>query len=102
MLRVVAVVAVLTVGVTAVWAQNAEGIAARRDAMKALGKAWKGPSDMAKGDMPFNLATVQASLKTIEEGATKAKGLFGDDTKTGETDALPSAFENKAGSIHPL
>jgi len=96
MLRVVAVVAVLIVGVTAVWAQNAEGIAARRDAMKALGKAWKGPSDMAKGDTPFNLATVQASLKTIEEGAIKAKGLFGDDTKTGETDALPSAFENKA------
>jgi len=96
MLRVVAVVAVLAVGLTAVWAQSAEGIAARRDAMKALGKAWKGPADMAKGDTPFNLATVQASLKTIEEGATKAKGLFGDETKTGETDALPSAFENKA------
>ena len=96
MLRIVAVVAALAVGVTAVWAQNAEGIAARRHAMKALGKAWKGPSDMAKGDAPFNLSIVQASLKTIEEGATKAKGLFGDDTKTGETDALPSAFENKA------
>ena len=35
-------------------------------------------------------------MKTIEETAIKAKGLFGDDTKTGETDAMPDAFEKKA------
>jgi cytochrome c556 len=51
---------------------------------------------MAKGDAPFELPKVQASLKTIQETAVKAKGLFPDDTKTGETDALPAAFENKA------
>jgi cytochrome c556 len=95
MLRVMAVVAALAVGATAVWAQNAAGIAVRKEAMKAFGKAWKGPADMAKGDAPFDLATVQASLKTIEDTASKAKGLFGDDTKTGDTDALPAAFENK-------
>jgi cytochrome c556 len=96
MLRVVAVVAALAVGATAVWAQNAAGIAARKEAMKAFGKAWKGPADMAKGDAPFDQAKVQASLKTIQDTAAKAKGLFGDDTKIGETDALPAAFENKA------
>ena len=95
MLRVMAVVAALAVGATAVWAQNAAGIAARKDTMKSMGKAWKGPADMAKGDQPFALPTVQASLKSIEEIAGKAKGLFGDDTKTGETDALPAAFDNK-------
>ena len=68
------------------WAQNAAGIAARKDAMKRIGKAAKGPGDMAKGDAPFELPKVQASLKTIEEMAGKAKGLFGDDTKTGETE----------------
>jgi cytochrome c556 len=95
MLRIMAVAAALAVGATAVLAQNAAGIAARKDAMKAFGKAWKGPADMAKGDAPFNLSTVQASLKTNEEMAGKAKGLFADDTKTGETDTLPAAFDNK-------
>ena len=96
MLRVVAVLAALAVGATAVLAQNAAGIAARKDAMKAFGGAAKAPGGMAKGDAPFELPKVQASLKTIEETATKAKGLFGDDTKMGETDALPAAFEKKA------
>ena len=96
MLRVVAVVAALAVGATAVWAQNAAGIAARKEAMKGLGGANKGPGAMSKGDAPFELPKVQASLKTFEETAVKAKGLFGDDTKTGETDALPAAFEKKA------
>ena len=96
MLRVMAVVAALAVGATAVWAQNAAGIAARKDAMKALGGAAQGPGGMAKGDAPFELPKVQASLKTIQETAVKAKGLFPDDTKTGETDALPAAFEKKA------
>src|SRR5262249_41948900 len=95
MLRVMAVVAALAVGATAVWAQNAAGIAARKEAMKAFGGAAKGPGGMAKGDAPFDLSTGQASLKTIESTATKAKDLFGDDTKTGETDTLPAAFENK-------
>ena len=96
MLRVVAVVAALAVGATAVWAQNAAGVAARKEAMKGLGGANKGPGAMSKGDAPFELPKVQASLKTFEETAVKAKGLFGDDTKTGETDALPAAFEKKA------
>jgi cytochrome c556 len=96
MLRVVAVLAAVAVGATAVWAQNAAGIAARKEAMKAMGGAAKGPGAMNKGDAPFELPKVQASLKTIEETAAKAKGLFGDDTKTGDTDAKPEAFENKA------
>jgi cytochrome c556 len=97
-----AVVAALAVGATAVWAQNAAGIAARKDAMKAFGGAAKGPGGMAKGDAPFELPKVQASLKTIQETAAKAKGLFPDDTKTGETDALPAAFEKKADLLARL
>jgi cytochrome c556 len=96
MLRVMAVLAALAIGATAVWAQNAAGIAARKEAMKALGGANKGPGAMNKGEAPFELPKVQASLKTFQETAVKAKGLFGDDTKTGETDALPAAFEKKA------
>jgi cytochrome c556 len=96
MLRVMAVLTAVAIGATAVWAQNAAGIAARKEAMKAFGGAAKGPGAMNKGEAPFELAKVQASLKTIQDTAGKAKGLFGDDTKTGETDTLPVAFEKKA------
>jgi cytochrome c556 len=96
MLRVVAALAALAIGATVVLAQNAAGIDQRKQAMKAFGGAAKAPGAMAKGDAPFELPKVQASLKTIQETAVKAKGLFPDDTKTGETDALPAAFEKKA------
>lgn len=96
MLRILAVASVLALGATAVMAQNAAGIKARQEAMKAMGGAMKEPGGMAKGETAFDLAKVQASLKTIESQAIKSKDLYGDDTKTGETDALPAAFENKA------
>ena len=96
MLRIVAAVAALAIGATVVMAQNAAVIDQRRAAMKAFGGAAKGPGGMAKGDAPFSADTVKASLKTIEETAVKAKALFPDDSKTGETDALPAAFEKKA------
>jgi cytochrome c556 len=95
MLRLVAAVAALAVGATVVLAQNAAVIDQRKAAMKAFGGAAKGPGGMAKGDTPFDLAVVQASLKTIQDSAAKGKTLFTDDSKTGETDTLPAAFEKK-------
>jgi cytochrome c556 len=96
MLRIVAVAAAIAVGATAVYAQNAAGIAARKEAFKAMGGAMGGPGKMIKGEAPFDLAAVQKSLDTLAEQSAKVKGLFGDDTKTGETNALPVAFEKKA------
>ena len=96
MLRVMAAVAALAIGATVVLAQNAAVIDQRKQAMKAFGGAAKGPGAMNKGDAPFDLAKVQSSLKTLQAAAVKAKDLFGDDTKTGETDTLPAAFEKKA------
>jgi cytochrome c556 len=102
MLRVVATVAALAIGATAVLAQNAAVIEQRKQAMKAFGNAAKAPGAMNKGDAPFDLPIVQASLKTIQETALKAKGLFPDDSKLGETDALPAAFEMKADLLARL
>jgi cytochrome c556 len=46
---------------------------------------------------PFNLQTVQASLKTFVAAADKSPALFPDDSKTGGgTNALPAIWENKA------
>lgn len=96
MLRFVAVALTVAVGATAVYAQNAATIDARKATMKATGGAMGAPTKMMKGEAPFDLAAVQASLKTIEENAVKSKTLFGDDTKTGDTATLPVAFEKKA------
>ena len=96
MLRYVAVAAAIAIGATAVYAQNAAGITARKDALKAMGGATGTMAKMAKGEAPFDNAAAQGALKTIETKALELKGLFGDDTKTGETKALPVAFEKKA------
>jgi cytochrome c556 len=96
MLRVIAGLAAVAVCTTFVMAQNAAVIDQRKQTMKALGGAMKNPTAMVKGEAPFDLAKVQDSLKTIQESAAKAKGLFPDDSKTGETDALPIAFTDKA------
>jgi cytochrome c556 len=61
-----------------------------------MGGAYGGPAKMIKGEVPFDLAAVQASLKTLDTKAVELKGQFGDDTKTGKTDTLPGAFEKKA------
>ncbi len=53
--------------------------------------------DMSKGTVPFDLATVQNSLKTLYEGASKSAALFPDNSKTGGgTAALPAIWQNKA------
>jgi cytochrome c556 len=96
MLRVIAGLAALAVCTTLVMAQNTGAIEQRKQAMKAMGGALKEPGTMAKGEAPFDLAKVQASLKTLQEAAGKAKGQFPDDSKSGDTAALPVAFENKA------
>jgi cytochrome c556 len=49
--------------------------------------------------VPFDLVKVQATLKVIQEQSTKLKSLFPDDSKTGDTETLPVAFEKKADVI---
>ena len=99
MLRIVATVAALAVGATVVYAQSA-AIAQRQQILKGFGGAAKEPGGMMKGDVPFDLAKVQTSLKTLSEGAVKLKDLFPDDSKTGgNTAALPAIWEKKADFI---
>src|SRR5258707_6189610 len=72
-------------------------IAERRALMKHDGDAAKTLFGMSKGKIPFDLATVKDSLKTLDEGATKSAVLFPDTSKTGcGTAALPAIWENKA------
>jgi cytochrome c556 len=96
MKRLMAVALALACGVTAVFADT-DPIAERRALMKHDGEAAKKMFDMSKGKTPFDLSTVKASLKTLDEGATKSALLFPDTSKTGGgTAALPAIWQNKA------
>jgi len=100
MLRVIAAIAALAIGATVVLAQNAAVIEQRKQLMKANAGATKEPGGMAKGDAPFELPKVQASLKVLQDNAAKLKTLWPDDSKTGaETRSLPAIWEKKADFI---
>lgn len=96
MLRVMVGLAALAACATVALAQNTAAISARKDAMKALGGATKDPGTMAKGEAPFDLAKVQASLKALEAGAAKGKTVFPANSKDGDTATLPVAFTDTA------
>lgn len=95
MKRFIAVAILVSLGLGAAWADSA-AIAERREMMKGDGAAIKPLIGMLKGE-PFDLKTVQASLKTFVAAAAKSPTLFPDDSKTGGgTNALPAIWENKA------
>lgn len=96
MYRIAATAAICVIGATAVWAQNADAIKQRRDAMSTVAKASGANFKMVKGDSPFDLAVVQAGLKTFQEVMPKFKGLFPDDSRKGETDATAKIWEARA------
>jgi cytochrome c556 len=94
----IAAAALVAVGTTAVLAQAVSpSIAQRKDVLKGFGAAAKEPGAMMRGEAKFDLAKVQAALKTYQEGAKKLPALFPADSKTGgDTKALPAIWENKA------
>jgi cytochrome c556 len=96
MLRFVAVSAAIALGATAVYAQNVDAIKQRREIMREIAKAGGEPFKMTKGEAPFNLAQVQAVLKTIEDNAPKFKTLFPDDSKVGATEAKEKIWTARA------
>jgi cytochrome c556 len=94
MKRTLIVLATLALGVTAVLAES-DAIAQRQALMKANGKA-SGPIVAIMKGGPFDLAAVQAALKTYADAGQKGPTLFPDDSKTGgDTEALPAIWENK-------
>ena len=94
MKRSLIVVASLMFGAGAVLAQ-ADAIAQRQALMKANGKATGPVVAILKGGA-FDLAVVQGALKTYINAANKMPGLFPDDSKTGDTGALPAVWANKS------
>jgi cytochrome c556 len=97
MLRVMAAVTALGIGVTIAHAQNLDVIKQRRDIMKTIATGSLLNFKMTKGEAPFDLAKVKSSLQSWEESAAKFKTLFPEDSKTGgDTDAAPKIWEARS------
>jgi cytochrome c556 len=96
MKRTVFVASLLALGITAAIAQN-DVVEQRQDLMKQMGAQTRSVGGMLRGQEPFDLAKVQASLKVFADNSEKAAPLFPENTKNvGDTEALPAIWENKA------
>jgi cytochrome c556 len=93
MRRIVGGFVLLALGTAVAQAQGAAAIKQRQDLMKGQAEALKAPTAMMKGEAPFDLAKVQASLKSLQDTAVKLKPLWPEDSKTGgNTRALPAIW----------
>jgi cytochrome c556 len=95
MKRVVLAIAVAALGITAVAAQS-DPIAARKASMKAVGAAAGQGAKFMKGEEAFDLAKAQAIFAAYQKAAGEYGAMFPDNSKTGDTAALPAIWENKA------
>jgi cytochrome c556 len=97
MIRILIAVGALVLGVQAAIPQNLDVVKERKQTMKDNGAATGSAVKMLKGQAPFDLAGVQASLNTYIATSKKMPGLFPDDSKTGgDTKALPEIWANKS------
>jgi cytochrome c556 len=95
MKRILLAVAVMAFGATAVVAQG-DVIAQRKALMKENGAQSRIAREMIEGKQPFDLAKAKKVLATFADSADKAKSLFPDSSKNGDTAALPAIWEKKA------
>lgn len=92
--RTLAAAAVVAVAATAVFAQG-DPIAARKALMKENGNQSRIAREMIEGKQPFNLAAAKKVLATFADSGRFAQ-LFPDNSKSGDTAALPAIWEKKA------
>jgi cytochrome c556 len=95
MKRIVLAAALAAFGVTAVVAQS-DPIAARKAIMKENGNQSRISREMIEGKKPFDLAAAHKALATFAGVADKMKPLLPDNSKNGDTAALPAVWEHKA------
>jgi cytochrome c556 len=96
MKRTIFVAGLVALGVTAAVAQS-NVVEQRQALMKEMGAQTRPIGAMMRGQEPFDLAKVQASLKVLAENPVKFVALFPESSKDApKTEALPAVWENKA------
>lgn len=95
MKRTMFALAAIALGVSAVAAQQ-DPIEARKALMKANGRNAGAVGRMVRGQDPFDAAKVDAAFAQWAETAQKLPGLFPENSKTGDTAALPKIWEQRS------
>jgi cytochrome c556 len=96
MIRTVLILATVAVGVTGVVAQT-DAISERKALMKKNAQHTKGISAMVKGEAPFDAGAVNTAYAQWSDTAAKLPKLFPDNSKTGDTRALPKIWTDRTG-----
>ncbi len=96
MIRSICVLAGLAIGVTAVMAQG-DAISQRKAFMKKNAQHGKAVTAMIKGETPFDAAVVTAAFAHWGDTAAALPKLFPDNSKGGDTRALPKIWTDRAG-----
>jgi cytochrome c556 len=87
----------VALGSSVVLAQS-DLIKERQQIMKGVGGATRDAGAMLKGEVPFNLATVQKSLAVYVDSAKRMPGLFPANSQSGgDTTAAPKIWQDTAG-----
>jgi cytochrome c556 len=92
--RIVLAAAVAALGATVVVAQG-DPIAARKALMKENSAQGRIAREMIEGKRPFDLNAAKKVLAQFQETAAKLPALFPDNSKAGDTKALPVIWEKK-------
>lgn len=87
---------VLAVAVTAAGASE-DPIKTRQNLMKSNGASAGAVGKMIKGEMPYDPVTAELALRVIHATAVGLPDLFPEGSDTGETEAAPKIWTDKAG-----
>ncbi len=96
MIRIICAVVGVAIGVTAVAAQT-DAISTRKGLMKKNAQHAKAVNAMIKGEQPFDQGAVNAAFTQWAETAAALPKAFPDDSKGGDTRALPKIWTDRAG-----
>lgn len=88
----------IAIGVSAAVAQQ-DIIDQRKAMMKGNGQQAGILARMVRGDEPFDAAKVRTAFTQFEETAQKFPALFAENTRGGDTRALPAVWEKRADFV---
>lgn len=94
--RTMLAVSAVSIGVVTAALGQQDIIEQRKALMKGNGQQAGILTRIVRGNEPFDAAKVRAAFAQFEETAQKFPALFAENTRTGDTRALPAVWEKRA------